>query len=106
MASPYRVPTPIVHQCRGVRVPIGGKHPGMTDTQPRAADVGSAGGANPSDLAEELAHLRVDVDDDGEPILLREDGSVVDTWRQGYPYQKRMRRDEYDRPSASCKSSC
>jgi polyphosphate kinase len=69
----------------------------MTDTQPRAADVTSAGRANPPDLAEELAHLRVDIDDDGEPILLREDGSVVDTWRQGYPYPARMRRDEYER---------
>jgi polyphosphate kinase len=69
----------------------------MTDTRPRAADVASAGRDNPPDLAEELAHLRVDLDDDGEPILLREDGSVVDTWRQGYPYQQRMKRDEYAR---------
>jgi polyphosphate kinase 2 len=69
----------------------------MTDTHPRAADVASGGRANPSDLAEELAHLRVDLDDDGEPVLLREDGSVVDTWRQGYPYQQRLSRDEYER---------
>jgi polyphosphate kinase 2 len=69
----------------------------MTDTQPRAADVASGGRGNPPDLAEELAHLRVDLDDDGEPILLRADGSVVDTWRQGYPYQERLSRDEYTR---------
>jgi polyphosphate kinase len=69
----------------------------MTDTQPRAADVASAGRGNTPDLAEELAHLRVDVDDDGEPVLLREDGSVVDTWRQGYPYQQRLGRGEYAR---------
>jgi polyphosphate kinase 2 len=69
----------------------------MTDTLPRAADVASAGRDNPPDLAEELAHLRVDVDDDGEPVLLREDGSVIDTWRQGYPYQRRLPRDEYER---------
>jgi polyphosphate kinase len=67
----------------------------MTETRPRAADVASGGRGNPPDLAEELAHLRVDLDDDGEPVLLREDGSVVDTWRQGYPYPERMRRDEY-----------
>jgi polyphosphate kinase len=69
----------------------------MTDTRPRAADVASGGRGNPPDLAEELAHLRVDLDDDGEPVLLREDGSIVDTWRQGYPYRERMRRDEYAR---------
>jgi hypothetical protein len=37
----------------------------------------------------------VDVDDDGEPIVLGEDGSVVDTWRQGCSYQERLRRDDY-----------
>jgi polyphosphate kinase 2 (PPK2 family) len=39
----------------------------------------------------------VEIDDDGEPVLLRRDGSVVDTWRQGYPYDHRMTRHEYDR---------
>jgi polyphosphate kinase 2 len=67
------------------------------DTRPRAADVASAGRANPPDLAHELAHLRVDVDSDGEPVLVREDGTVVDTWRQGYPYEERLSRREYER---------
>jgi polyphosphate kinase len=75
----------------------GGKHSGMTDTRPRAADVASGVPDNPPDLAEDLARLRVDLDEDGEPILLREDGSVVDTWREGYPYSQRMKRDEYAR---------
>jgi polyphosphate kinase len=48
-------------------------------------------------LGEELAHLRVEIDDEGEPVLLRLDGSVVDTWREGYPYAERMTRAEYDR---------
>ena len=65
--------------------------------RPRAADVASAGRDNPPDLLEELAHLRVDIDEDGEPVLLREDGSVVDTWREGYPYDRRMTREAYDR---------
>ena len=65
--------------------------------RPRAADVASAGRDNPPDLAEELAHLRVDVDSDGEPVLLREDGTIVDTWKEGYPYGDRLSRKEYDR---------
>jgi polyphosphate kinase len=67
------------------------------DTRPRAGDIASGGRANPPDLAEELAHLRVDMDSDGEPVLLRENGTVVDTWRQGYPYEERLSRTEYDR---------
>jgi polyphosphate kinase 2 len=65
--------------------------------RPRAADVAPAGRDNPPDLEEELAHLRVDVDADGEPVLLREDGTIVDTWKEGYPYGERMSRTEYDR---------
>ena len=39
----------------------------------------------------------VDDSDDDDPILLRAaDGRVVDTWREGYPYQERMSREEYD----------
>ena len=51
----------------------------------------------PGELRDELAHLRVEIDDEGEPILLRKDGRVVDTWREGYPYDERMSRHEYDR---------
>jgi polyphosphate kinase 2 len=38
----------------------------------------------------------VEYEDGDEPILLRADGSVVDTWRENYPYSSRMTRDEYD----------
>jgi len=48
-------------------------------------------------LAAELANLRVDIDDEDDPVLLRADGTVVDTWREGYPYPERMTRGEYDR---------
>ena len=43
-----------------------------------------------------LAQFRVEIDREGEPVLLRRDGSVVDTWREGYPYAERMTRQEYD----------
>jgi polyphosphate kinase len=66
--------------------------PGSTELDgPRPADPAPAG------LAVELSRLRVAEDEEGEPILLREDGSVVDTWREGYPYEERMSRKEYDR---------
>ncbi len=41
--------------------------------------------------------MHVDTDDEDDPVLLRPDGSVVDTWREGYPYPERMTREEYDR---------
>ena len=76
----------------------------MTDVPvrdlPRAVDVLSeqmqeAVEATP--MADDLAGLRVDADDEDDPVLLRADGSVVDTWREGYPYDERMSRQEYDR---------
>lgn len=48
-------------------------------------------------LEEDLADLRVAIDEEGEPVLLRPDGSTVDTWREGYPYPERMSRQEYER---------
>ncbi|WP_380162278.1 polyphosphate kinase 2 [Kineococcus sp. R86509] len=35
-------------------------------------------------------------DDEDEPELLTPDGSVVDTWREDYPYDERLGRPEYD----------
>jgi polyphosphate kinase len=45
---------------------------------------------------EDLTGLTVEEDDDGDPILVGADGSPVDTWREDYPYDHRMSRDEYD----------
>jgi polyphosphate kinase 2 len=39
----------------------------------------------------------VDTDDEDEPVLLQPDGRPVDTWREGYPYERRLDRAEYDR---------
>lgn len=41
--------------------------------------------------------MRVIYSDDDEPVLLRPDGSPVDTWREGCPYDERMSRADYDR---------
>ncbi|GAT64769.1 polyphosphate kinase 2 [Planomonospora sp. ID91781] len=50
-----------------------------------------------SDLMDDLDDFLVDDDDDDDPVLRRRDGSPVDTWREHYPYDERMTRDEYDR---------
>jgi polyphosphate kinase 2 len=67
---------------------------------PRAVDVVPADMrelVEDSPLVDDLSELRVDSDDEDDPVLLRPDGSVVDTWREGYPYPERLSRDEYDR---------
>ncbi|MER7165270.1 polyphosphate kinase 2 [Micromonospora sp. NPDC000207] len=46
------------------------------------------------DLADDY---RVADGHDDDPVLLRHDGSPVETWREDYPYDHRMERDEYDR---------
>ena len=35
--------------------------------------------------------------DDDDPVLLDRDGNRVETWRERYPYDHRMPRDEYER---------
>jgi polyphosphate kinase 2 len=54
------------------------------------------GSREPADLAG-LAGLRVEDDDDDDPVLVYADGNIVDTWREDYPYDERMRRREYER---------
>jgi polyphosphate kinase 2 len=38
----------------------------------------------------------VDDNDDDDPVLLDQDGKHIDTWRERYPYDHRMPRDEYE----------
>src|SRR5215470_18657281 len=38
----------------------------------------------------------VDDTDEDDPVLRNADGSVVDTWREEYPYTERLSREEYD----------
>lgn len=49
------------------------------------------------DLNEHLGQLVLDeTDDEDEPVLRWRDGRLVDTWREGYPYEERMPRPQYD----------
>ena len=53
------------------------------------------------DVREYIDHLRIDghtigEDHDDDPILLDPQGRAVDTWRENYPYEERMAREEYD----------
>lgn len=36
-------------------------------------------------------------EDEDDPVLLDHDGNPVETWREGYPYDERMPRQEYER---------
>jgi polyphosphate kinase 2 len=52
-----------------------------------------------SDLPSALPNLgdyRVEGGEDDDPILLNADGTPVDTWREDYPYDERMSRDDYE----------
>jgi polyphosphate kinase len=58
-------------------------------------------GANILDLElnldDHLENLVLDeTDDEDEPVLRWRDGRLVDTWREGYPYDERMPRPEYE----------
>ena len=44
----------------------------------------------------DLIDFQVLDDDDDDPVLLDRDGGAVDTWREGYPYDERMDRAEYE----------
>ena len=49
------------------------------------------------DLSQHLDELDLDeTDDDDEPVLRWKDGRLVDTWREGYPYDERMPRPDYE----------
>jgi polyphosphate kinase 2 len=47
------------------------------------------------DLNDMLGYVVVDTDDD-DPVLVDRRGQIVDTWREGYPYDERLDRDEYE----------
>jgi polyphosphate kinase 2 len=47
-------------------------------------------------VLERLAEYRIDHTDEEEPILLRADGTPVETWQEGYPYGERMSREDYE----------
>ncbi len=45
------------------------------------------------DLAATEGYIVDDTDED-DPVLLAPDGTPIDTWRENYPYQNRLTRDE------------
>src|ERR1700733_7706588 len=47
------------------------------------------------ELSDDLNQYLVDNTDE-EPILRWRDGTEVDTWKEGYPYDYRLKRDEYE----------
>ena len=52
-------------------------------------------------LREYIDRLQIDghtigEDHDDDPVLIDPDGRAVDTWRENYPYDERMPREEYD----------
>ncbi|UDY24513.1 polyphosphate kinase 2 [Nocardioides sp. Kera G14] len=53
------------------------------------------------DLREYIDRLQIDghtigEDHDDDPFLIDATGRAVDTWRENYPYEERLGRDEYD----------
>ena len=53
------------------------------------------------DFREYIDRLHIDGhtigdDHDDDPVLIDPEGRAVDTWREGYPYDERMPREEYD----------
>ena len=50
------------------------------------------------DLLAQLDGVRLSADNEDldDPVLIRPDGQLIDTWREGYPFSERMPRAEYE----------
>ena len=70
----------------------------MTDIR-QVVDEFTSGLIDAEELFDSLDDLEIDVliDDDGEPTLLDAHGRPIETWREGYPYDARITRLEYER---------
>ena len=66
----------------------------MTDAQTLADHLGLGDISNWS--LDDLEELEFDDDRDDDPVLVGPDGRPVETWREGYPYDERMSRHEYE----------
>ncbi|MFI5761793.1 polyphosphate kinase 2 [Streptomyces sp. NPDC051563] len=51
----------------------------------------------PQDAQNLLAGLSVDASRPEEPVLLDADGTTIKTWRENHPYDRKLRRGEYER---------
>jgi polyphosphate kinase len=47
-------------------------------------------------LMDRIGDYRVIDTDDDDPVLVDLDGEPIDTWREGYPYDERMAREDYE----------
>ena len=52
---------------------------------------------SPDELAAQGLRADNTWDEIDDPVLLGPDGLPVETWREGYPYEDRMTRSEYER---------
>jgi polyphosphate kinase 2 len=51
---------------------------------------------NLEDLSTDEHGYTIETEDDDDPVLLDRDGRPVETWRERYPYDERMSRNEYE----------
>jgi len=49
----------------------------------------------PTDVTDTTG-LRIEEEDDDDPVLVGADGEPVDTWKEAYPYDTRLSRTQYD----------
>ena len=52
---------------------------------------------NLEELSTEDHGYTLDEEDEDDPVLLDRDGNPVETWREGYPYDERLARGEYEK---------
>jgi len=69
----------------------GGHDPGPRDSGPP-----ETGAEDPASVSVVPPGVWVDDSDEDDPVLRHADGTLVDTWREGYPYAERLSREEYD----------
>ena len=68
--------------------------PDMTSGQNLRQGHSGAGGSGGTSVVP--PGVWVDDADEDDPVLRNADGSMVDTWREEYPYPERLTREEYD----------
>jgi polyphosphate kinase len=69
---------------------------GPDATEGRRDHVSDSGTGDPRAKSVVPPGVWVDDSDEDDPVLRKADGSLVDTWREEYPYAERMTREEYD----------
>ena len=65
-------------------------------TEQRHTDTANSGAGGPDSRSVVPPGVWVDDSDEDDPVLRNADGSMVDTWREEYPYPARLTREEYD----------